>query len=201
MSNVVNALHSNLVFNRRTRVLADKIAGIFPDKASILDVGCGDGTIDALILEKRSDISVQGVDVLLRPTRRIHVELFDGIKLPSSDKSYDVVMLIDVLHHTDDPLILLREATRVARKFVVIKDHTRDGWQAYARLRFMDWVGNAHHKVVLPYNYWSEQQWRTALPTIGLTIESWSSDIPLYPFPASLMFGAGLHFVAALKPV
>jgi len=201
MSNVVNALHSNLVFNRRTRVLADKIAGIFPDKASILDVGCGDGTIDALILEKRSDISVQGVDVLLRPTRRIHVELFDGIKLPSSDKSYDVVMLIDVLHHTDDPLILLREATRVARKFVVIKDHTRDGWQAYARLRFMDWVGNAHHKVVLPYNYWSEQQWRTALPTIGLTIESWSSDIPLYPFPASLLFGAGLHFVAALKPV
>ena len=201
MSKVVNALHSNLVFNRRTRVLADKIAGIFPDKASILDVGCGDGTIDALILEKRSDISVQGVDVLLRPTRRINVELFDGIKLPSSDKSYDVVMLIDVLHHTDDPLILLREATRVARKFVVIKDHTRDGWQAYARLRFMDWVGNAHHKVVLPYNYWSEQQWRTALPTIGLTIESWSSDIPLYPFPASLMFGAGLHFVAALKPV
>ena len=54
-------------------------------------------------------------------------------------------MFVDVLHHTDDPMVLLREAGRVASGFVLIKDHTQNGILAGRRLRFMDWVGNARH--------------------------------------------------------
>ena len=101
--------------------------------------------------------------------------------------SVDVVMFADVLHHTSDPEVLLREAQRVARQAVVLKDHTRDGLLAYTTLRFMDWVGNAHHGVVLPYNYWPEARWKTAFASLGLKIQKWQSKIPLYPWPASLV--------------
>jgi 2-polyprenyl-3-methyl-5-hydroxy-6-metoxy-1,4-benzoquinol methylase len=35
--------------------------------------------------------------------------------------SFDVVMFVDVLHHTKDPMVLLREARRVARRAIVVK--------------------------------------------------------------------------------
>src|SRR5689334_3260350 len=74
--------------------------------AKVLDVGCGDGTIDALIQQKRPDVSIRGVDVLLRPATRIPVDLFDGKKFPFDDGSFDTCLFVDVLHHTTDPLIL-----------------------------------------------------------------------------------------------
>ena len=34
-------------------------------------------------------------------------------------QQFDVVMFVDVLHHTDDPMILLRQAYPLARKAIV----------------------------------------------------------------------------------
>jgi SAM-dependent methyltransferase len=198
MGNTVGLLHEHLVFNRRTRVLAAHLSALMPRDACLLDVGCGDGTIDTLMLNQRPDISIRGVDVLVRPATKIPVDPFDGERLPCADKSFDVVCFVDVLHHTNDPTVLLKEAKRVARKLVVIKDHTMDGWLAYATLRFMDWVGNAHHGVVLPYNYWPEQRWRATFSALDMPIARWEPDVGLYPYPASLVFGRRLHFVAAI---
>jgi hypothetical protein len=36
-----------------------------------------------------------------------------------------VVIFADVLHQAEAPMILLREAVRVRRKALIIKDHTR----------------------------------------------------------------------------
>ena len=107
-------------------------------------------------------------------------------------------MFVDVLHHANDPMILLSEAKRAARKVILVKDHTMDGPFAYATLRFMDWVGNAHHNVALPYNYWPEARWRDAFGTLHLMIDRWQSTVRLYPFPASLIFHRRLHFIAQL---
>jgi SAM-dependent methyltransferase len=195
----IGTLHKNLVFGRRTRALAEELAKAIPEEGNtVLDVGCGDGTIDALIKAMRSSLDITGVDVLLRPASRIPVQIFDGQHLPFPNQSFDVVMFVDVLHHTDDPEILLLEAKRVARMAVVLKDHTQDGPFAYHTLRFMDWVGNAHHGVALPYNYWPGDRWRGAFDAVGFRPEHWNSRLGLYPFPVSLIFERNLHFVARL---
>jgi SAM-dependent methyltransferase len=195
----IGFLHQHLVFSRRTRILAGELAEIMPSNiSSILDVGCGDGTIDSLLLQSRPDLSITGVDVLVRPQTHIHVQEFDGRHLPFEDKSFDVVMFVDVLHHTDNPVILLQEAKRVARKAVVIKDHTRNGAFAYTTLRLMDWVGNACHNVALPYNYWSRSQWMQAFASIRLDVHVWKDRLGLYPPPASWIFERKLHFVVRL---
>ena len=37
----------------------------------------------------------------------------------------------------------------------------------------MDYVGNAHHGVVLPYNYWPRRRWHDAFRDLGLTVRAW----------------------------
>jgi SAM-dependent methyltransferase len=197
---MVGALHEKLVFPRRVRVLADNLARLIPAGSRILDVGCGDGSIDRLILQERPDLTLEGIDVLVRPESRISIRPFDGSTIPHPDGSFDIVMFVDVLHHTGDPRVLLREAARVGR-VILIKDHFREGLWAGPTLRFMDWVGNAHHGVALPYNYWTRAQWTAAFEELGLRVIEMKSSLGLYPHPASWFFDRTLHFVARLDPI
>jgi len=194
----VEVLHDKLVLNRRVKILSHLFAEIIPRRTRVLDVGCGDGLLSAMLQSLRSDISVQGIDVLVRKHTHIPVEAFDGLHIPFGDASFDVVLFSDVLHHTDDPTTLQREASRVSR-WVLIKDHRRKGLAAAQRLRFMDWVGNSRFGVALPYNYWTEKQWETAWQQIGLRPKKLITRLGLYPPPADWIFGAQLHFVALLK--
>jgi SAM-dependent methyltransferase len=195
---ILEAAHAR-VFTRRTRALARHLAELVPKAARCLDVGCGDGTIDALVEQQRPDLSIQGIDVLVRPTTRVPVTPFDGLTFPFSDKSFDVVMFVDVLHHTSDPTRLLHEARRVARTSIIIKDHALDGPFAAPTLRFMDWVGNERHGVALPYNYWRPDQWDRCFRSLSLVVEESRTRIGLYPFPASLGFERRLHFLKRLR--
>jgi SAM-dependent methyltransferase len=163
-----------------------------------LDVGCGDGRLAHGILQKRRDVEIRGVDVLVRTHTQIPVDRFDGQAIPYGDAGVDVVMCVDVLHHTQDPMVLLREAARIARTAIVIKDHLCDGLFAGPTLRLMDRVGNARHGVALPYSYWPRQRWLQAFRTLGLTIAAWMTDLRLYPQPASWIFDRSLHFISRL---
>ncbi|MCH9011860.1 MAG: class I SAM-dependent methyltransferase [Proteobacteria bacterium] len=194
-------LHGALVFDRRTRVLSERLAQMLPPNAKVLDVGCGDGSIARLIGERRPDVTISGVDLIVRSRTHIPVAAFDGKRIPFEDGAFDIVMFVDVLHHTDDPETLLREARRVARQTVVLKDHTRDGLLAGPTLRFMDWVGNAPHGIPLPYNYWPERRWHEAFARLGLTPVIWLNKLALYPTPATWFFDRSLHFVARLDKV
>jgi SAM-dependent methyltransferase len=194
----IDHVHGGFVANRRARILSYQLARIIPNDFHVLDVGCGDGLIAYLIAETRPDIKLRGLDVLTRDHSYIPTERFDGEIIPYDDGSVDSVMFVDVLHHTHDPMVLLREARRVARKSVVIKDHTLDGLLAGFTLRTMDWIGNARYGVALPYNYWTKRRWIEAFKELGVEIGLWTSTLGLYPWPASSLFDRSLHFVARL---
>lgn len=197
---VMGQVHNRLVFDRRVRVLIESLGALIPAGSHMLDIGTGDGQIAKGIAAEADGVTVEGIDVMLRPTTHIPVSLFDGTTIPMDDNSVDVVSFVDVLHHTDDPQVLISEAARVARKAVVIKDHLSENALDHATLRAMDWVGNAPHGVVLPYNYASRAQWNGWFQTAGLTEDVFTTDVPLYPFPLSAVFGRKLHFVARLTP-
>jgi SAM-dependent methyltransferase len=195
---LVDSLHRP-VFARRVLVLAQHLADIAPRGARLLDVGCGDGSIDSLMMERRPDLSIEGIDVLVRPQTRIPVRAFDGKHLPYPDGSFDAVSFVDVLHHADDARALLREAARVSRGCVLIKDHLLEGLLAAPTLRLMDWVGNARHGVVLPYHYWSREQWDACFSGLSLAVGEWRSTLGLYPPPLNWVFERSLHFIARLE--
>jgi ubiquinone/menaquinone biosynthesis C-methylase UbiE len=194
-------LDSYPVVPRRVRRLLELLPEFIPEYATVLDVGCGDGLIAKLLAKSRPDISVHGVDLLVRQNAQIPVTEFDGRSLPFPDSSFDVVMFVDVIHRAADPEALLREASRVSRQRVVIKGHNRNGLFAGATLRLMDRVENAHRGVGLPYHYWSRHQWRRVFPQVSLIPGKYRESLRLYPWPASLMFGRSLHFLMALTPL
>lgn len=196
---VMNNMHGKVVFQRRVKVLAQMIAGHIASGDKVLDVGCGDGTIAQAIAAEKPGTHIEGIDVFLRPEVKIPARTYDGLNIPFETDAFDYVIIVDVLHHTDDPQAVLTECARVARKGVVVKDHFRDGVAAGATLRFMDWVGNRGHDVRLPYNYLSRKEWKAMVSRLGLSIERLESPDDLYPFPFNLAFGRGLHFVMTLR--
>jgi len=167
----------------------------------LLDVGCGNGYLLAHM--QSLGWNAEGIDLDPRAiacARAVGLTVRQGSleQVRHDDASFDVVMFVDVLHHTDDAGALLKEAARVARKALVIKDHPRNGFLAGPTLRFMDWVANRRHGIALPYNYWTREKWFETFDALGLTVEEWKTKLGLYK-PLGWLFGRGLHFVAKLE--
>lgn len=105
------------------RVVGLSLEGVKVRK--MLDVGTGTGIFAEAFLDHK--IRVTGIDPnkeLLEISRSLlpSAEFIQGIAedLPFPDKSFDLVILIHVLHETDDIRRSLSEAARVARQRVVI---------------------------------------------------------------------------------
>ena len=201
LTTVTTALHSRLIFGRRVRALAENIAAMIPQGVrTVLDVGCGDGTLARAIMQIRPELDIAGVEIRARPQTAIPVREFDGRVLPFADRSYDLVMMVDVLHHAEEPTFLIRETARVAARAVIIKDHLTGAWLSQERLRLMDWVGNIGHGVPLRYAYWSPDQWRDAFSHTGLSEVERRDRLGLYRAPLRWLFERRLHFVSRLVP-
>ena len=97
-------------------------------------------------------------------------------------------------------MVLLREAARVTRKAIIIKDHDRKGLFALTRLRLMDHVGNARFGVQLRDAFPSPAEWSRMFEEIHLTVTDRISQLHMYPIPLDWIFGASLHFIARLAP-
>ena len=195
----IGKLHGRLVSPRRIAVLAERLAKFLPPESQLLDVGCGDGALGSLLQRSVPGLRVTGVEVLPREGCPIECHAFDGRHLPFPDHSFDGCLFVDVLHHTDDPFAILEDACRVSRDFILIKYHLAETRWDHWRLRFMDWVGNRPHGVVLPYAYLSRAKWRDLFDRLKLRETRADYDLPLYPAPASLLFGGGLHFAMLLR--
>jgi SAM-dependent methyltransferase len=117
-----------------------------------------------------------------------------------ADRAYDAVMLVDVLHHAEDPQLLLNEVARVAAKTVIIKDHLTGAWLSHERLRLMDWVGNIGHGVPLRYAYWSPSEWAVGFQHARLREVERREHLGLYSVPLRWVFERQLHFVSRLIP-
>ena len=196
---IAGRLHRRWVHARRVRILSSHLAPMLAPGARVLDIGAGDGRLAGLLASTRPDLQVRCIDLQTRPTSAYPVDLYDGKRIPFGDRAFDAVLLVDVLHHADDPLALLAEARRVGA-LVLIKDHALEGWLADPTLRFMDWVGNARYGIPLPFRYWPRAAWVETFDRAKLGVRSWQSTLGMYPWPATLLFDRGLHFVALLEP-
>ena len=108
-------------------------------------------------------------------------------------------MFVDVLHHTNDMAALLKEASRVSRRYILIKDHLCETQLDRALLSLMDWVGNRPHGVKLTYNYIDRTAWEGLFSALHLHTREWTADVPLYAFPLNMVFSRRLHFIALLE--
>ena len=198
--NVAVRAHRKIVMGRRVRQISKNITELIPDDVvSVLDVGAGTGEMAQAVNNLRPELTFSGVDVYIRPKTFIPIVEYDGYRLPFDDASFDAVMTVDVLHHCNDPVSLLKECARVSNRWVLIKDHVSDSVYDEKILKFMDWVGNRSHGVVLPYNYLSSSDWNSAFEKVGLESVKKVKELNLYPMPFDIIFGGSLHCLHLLR--
>jgi methionine biosynthesis protein MetW len=100
------------------------IAGLVTDGARVLDLGCGNGSLMALLRKKRN-ASVQGMELSesgVAVCREKGLEVRQGridAPLPFPDDSFDYALCNVTIQMVMYPEVLLREMKRVARYHIV----------------------------------------------------------------------------------
>ena len=169
---------------------------------SILDLGCGYGAYSGALLKE--GMKCFGCDINLEYLRKavkqglpvVNVDM----RLPFADRSFDSVLMFEVIEHVPDIQGILGEAFRVARKNVLITVPNSEN----VELMKSNDVAYGHMLSSDHVHFFDPESFRTMLePYAGkVTIER--SD-PIYPFwfvSRSLPFYALklLFRIGALKP-
>ncbi|NMC60940.1 MAG: methyltransferase domain-containing protein [Candidatus Methanofastidiosa archaeon] len=85
----------------------------------ILDIGCGSCNIVEVLNENK--YNVIPVDIKnLSFIEEIKPIIYDGKSMPFRDKTFDMSIILTVLHHTNQQNQVLKEAMRVTRKKILI---------------------------------------------------------------------------------
>lgn len=203
IGHLLKAIHEP-VYEHRLDVLAELITARLRDNDRVLDIGCGGGMLGHRILNGGgcpAGVVVEGVEKFQRGGEPIQVTPYDGNRMPFEDGTFDVVILADVLHHEEDEMGLLRDAIRVARRLVIIKDHKPDGFLARPRICFLDWAANNPYGVKCLYRYHTRAEWAEIYDAAGLRVVGEEEAMDLYPPFFNEVFGGRLQYFAVLEGV
>jgi ubiquinone/menaquinone biosynthesis C-methylase UbiE len=96
----------------------DKLGYTFRGTESLLDVGCGNGGVAALLRERVGEVVAVDVEPSSdwRDQAGLMFQVANGESLPFDDASFDLVHSKDSLHHMDTPERALAEYRRVLKQ-------------------------------------------------------------------------------------
>lgn len=180
----LDKLIAQIVVPLYKRRIAALVAKLCEDNASILDVGCNDGSFAKLFMQKNPSLNIKGVDIQDNYPCQIPRKVYDGKTIPYKDRQFDISLAVDVLHHTKDIEALIKEMKRVSKKYIIIKDVALKGLFPFLAFALTDWLTNAPFGIKCVYNYPSFKKWQDYFKAAGLKVEyaSKTSSIPTIIF-------------------
>jgi ubiquinone/menaquinone biosynthesis C-methylase UbiE len=142
--------------------LSKILFSLIPENSFILDFGCGNGCISKQFASKK----VICLDLKYSSNTKNFIQA-NGIYLPFKDKTFDVVIVVDVLHHTTDILKILTELKRVTKSYIIIKE------QAYtSRLtKLLILLGDSITNRKCLFNHLHRMTWLEIFQFLHLTVE------------------------------
>ena len=176
--------HESVLRSHTWRTIANSAAYLEPylrAGLSLLDVGCGPGTITAEFAERLAPGRVVGVDAAPEVIARASAEFErpnlqfitgDAYSLPFDDDTFDIVHSHQTLQHVARPVEMLREMRRVAKPggIVAARDVDYAGTIWFPRLpgldRWIDLYDRVHRS-------------NGGEPDAGRQLKSWALDAGL----------------------
>jgi ubiquinone/menaquinone biosynthesis C-methylase UbiE len=133
----------------------------------ILDIGSGTCNICQILKNNSYDctpVDIENKSIL----SNIAPIIYDGKKLPFKDRSYDVALLLTVLHHTPNPETILKEAKRVAKRIIIIEDVYLNIFHKYLTF-FIDSLLNFEFSKH-PHSNKKDAEWKNPFNKLGLSL-------------------------------
>ena len=154
--------HESVLRSHRWRTAENSAAYLLPVLApglTLLDVGCGPGSVTIDLAARLAPGEVVGVDtsaVVVEIAQKaaadagadnVSFQVADAYELPFADDAFDVVHAHQVLQHLTDPIAALREMRRVTRPggVVALRDADYAGMTWYPQSNGLDeWLALYH---------------------------------------------------------
>jgi SAM-dependent methyltransferase len=97
----------------------------------VVEIGCGEGSVleqlrDRGYRARGLELSSSGAAVAR--SRGLEVDIYDGVRLPYEQSSFDLAILTHVVEHLENPRLILAEAARVA-PWVFVEVPLEYGWR------------------------------------------------------------------------
>lgn len=141
---------------RRAEAFTQLFENEIPAKSRILDLGGGWGFYREPLRRRGHEPLI--LDVVRPGYQKAPVMLYDGTRVPFPDQSFDVTILVTMLHHVPDPQALFREVRRVTRgKVIVIEDlyhHALGRFWTIVRDRMLNFEWLEH-----PHQFRKHEEW------------------------------------------
>ncbi len=159
---------------RRADELLDSFIAHLKPGERVLDIGSGEGLLADALLRRTFDVTmVDVVDKAMLPN--VAPVIYDGETLPWPDNTFDVALLITVLHHIPQPEQTLREARRVAKRVIVMEDIFRSTPEKYFTLLADSWVN--WEWIGHPHSNRSDEGWRATFEMLGMRVTAHDEQI------------------------
>lgn len=150
---------------------------------SILEVGCGEGRLAALMTEHH-DVDILATDfsrtlieqAAPRATARLRFELASAYELEPAGHARDVVVCCEVLEHLEHPENGLAKMHALGARRYVMSVPNEPIWRVLNFLRgqyWADWGNTPGH-----LNHWSRRTFGALLTQQGFRVERWYSPFP-----------------------
>ena len=187
--------------------IVDLCAGLLPENARLLDIGCGTGLF-LHELGKKKILQARGVDVSERAMEVAKARGVDAVALPANDPNlaalgfFDFVTLFEVLEHIQDAEAVLASVRRSFPTATVIASVPNTGYLP-SRLRLLcgrfprQWIVHPGEHI----RFWTLHDFRMMASRLGYQV------VRVYPLRGSAVlarwlpgvFGEALVF--QMKPV
>lgn len=152
----------------RAAAMVGKIERYLNKNDRILDIGAGTCNICEILIEKGLDVTPLDVKNLSF-VDNIKPIIYGGNKIPFEDNSFDVALILAVLHHLQDPEKMLLEAKRVSRRIVIIEDIYTSPVHKYIT-NFTDSLLNLQYRGN-PHTNKSDSEWKLLFNRLGLKLK------------------------------
>jgi ubiquinone/menaquinone biosynthesis C-methylase UbiE len=168
--------------HKRSLKFAQYLSGIIPDNATVLDFGCGNMYTSRELLKIKPSLQITGLDVVrdqnltdeILTDKRLKFDLLSTQALPYADNTFDIVVALATMHHTNDPEYYLSELKRVIKPdgAVILIEEMYINPIDKIWISSQDWLLNKMKAgVPVPLNFRSHKHYLQEFKKQGLRIE------------------------------
>lgn len=169
------------LFPARASLIANLILPYLKDKDIVLDLGAGSGKVTEAILAKKH-LKLIPLDVADRcQATYLEIQRYDGEKIPFKTNYFDCVLLVFVLHHCEEPDLVLKEAVRVTKNKILVFEDKIESKVGFFLLKIWHTVVSILIGEDLFYSFRKDRAWQKKFKKLGLKVrERRELRLPFY---------------------